>query len=283
MKYLDKHQKTKDYIYILIGGILLSIAVVTFLAPNRIAPGGTPGIAVIINHLTGLQIGLLMLMINTPIIISSIKFINKDFAIKTVFTICVTSFSVDFFREFLGFKGLIVEPILASIYGGVIVGIAIGFIIRGSASPGGPAIIAKFISQNSRFKQQHILIAFDAIIVTLAGFIFKNIETTLLSLITVYVSAKGIDMVLSGRAIYKMVHISTKEAKLLSQKLVEIMGIKGTIVEGIELDIKDKKQILLLLIESNRIIELKHLVQEYDKESFIVIGDASEIMGRGHG
>lgn len=274
--------ESKNYLYIFIGAIILAIAVVTFLAPNRIAPGGTPGIAVIISHLSGLQLGLLMFMINAPIILISIKFINKSFALRTIFAIITSSFSVDFFREFLGFKGLIIDPILASIYGGILVGIALGLIIRGNASAGGPAVVSRLIAQKTHFKEHHILILLDAIIVTTAGFIFKNIETTLLSLITVYVSARGLDLVLSGRAMYKMVHISTKKAEILSMKLVEKMGIKGSIVDGRELDIKENKQILLLLIESNRIIELKHIVQENDNESFIVIGDASEILGRGH-
>lgn len=272
----------KNYLYVLTGGILLSIAIVTFLAANKIAPGGTPGLAVILNHLTGFQIGLLMLMINIPMILLSIKFINKGYALRTIFSIVVTSFSVDFIREFIGFKGVVIEPILASVYGGIIVGIGLGLIIKGNASAGGPSVVSKLISQRTHFKEEHILIFLDAILVTLAGFIFKNIETTLLSLITVYISARGIDTVLSGRAVFKMVHISTKKAGLLSEKIVNEMGIRGTIVSGLELDLKDGKQVILLLIEAKKLLKLKTIVQENDSGSFIVIGDASEIMGRGH-
>ncbi len=279
---MNKVKKLKNYLYVLIGGVLLSLAVVTFLAANQIAPGGSPGLAVILNHLTGIQIGILMLIINIPMILLSMKFINKNYAFRTVFSICITSFSVDFFREFIGFKGIVIEPVLASIYGGILVGLALGFIIKGNASAGGPAVISKIISQKTNFKEEHILISLDAIIVILAGFIFKNIETTLLSLITVYISARGIDIVLSGRAVFKMVHISTKKAELLSKKIVKHMGIKGTIVSGLELDLKDDKQVILLLIEATNIIKLTNIIQEYDEDSFIVIGDASEIMGRGH-
>jgi uncharacterized membrane-anchored protein YitT (DUF2179 family) len=94
------------------------------------------------------------------------------------------------------------------------------------------------------------------------------------SLITVYLSSKGIDVVLSGRAVFKMVHVSTKKAEFLSEKIVKHMNIRGTIIED--------KKVILLLIDSNRIIELKNILQKYDEDSFMVIADTSEIVGRGH-
>ena len=99
---------------------------------------------------------------------------------------------------------------------------------------------------------------------------------------TVYISLKSLDIILSGRAVFKMVHISTKNAELLSQYIIEILAIKGTIVTGLELDLKENKKIIMLVIESAKIVELKYIVNKYDEESFIVISDASEIMGRGH-
>lgn len=282
MKKNNRYVELKNYFYVSLGAILLAIVIVTFLAPNHIAPGGTPGVAVIINYVSGLQIGALMLIINIPMIFISVKFINKAYALRTIYSICVTGFSVDIIRELIGFQGLIIEPILASIYSGVIVGIAIGFILKGNASPGGPSVVSRIISQKTKFKESHILVMQDAFIVIFAGIIFKNIEITLLSLITVYLSSKGIDVVLSGRAVFKMVHISTKKAEFLSGKIVKHMNIRGTIIEGIELDLIEDKKVILLLIDSNRIIELKDILQKYDEESFMVIADASEIMGRGH-
>ncbi|MGB6327973.1 MAG: DUF2179 domain-containing protein, partial [Halarcobacter sp.] len=77
-------------------------------------------------------------------------------------------------------------------------------------------------------------------------------------------------------------HISTKNPEIISQYIIEKLGIKGTLLSGMELDLKDDKRIIMLAIESQRIVDLKHLVQEHDEDSFIVISDASEIMGRGH-
>lgn len=282
MKKLFSIENIKKYIFVLLGGLFLSVGVAIILAPNHIASGGTPGIAIVLNHFIGTNLGLLMFIINVPMIIIGMKYISKGFAYRTIFSICVTSFTVDFIYEFLKYKGLILDNILAAIFGGIFVGIGLGLIIMGNAAAGGPSVMAKLISQKTKFKEENIIIAMDVIIVISAGFAFENIESTFLSLISVYISAKAIDTVLSGRPTFKMVHIATKESELISKKISKKLEIKGSVINGLELDFSEDKKVILLVIESSRIIELKNLVQKYDEESFIVISDASEIMGRGY-
>ena len=206
----------------------------------------------------------------------------SGYAFRTIFSICVTSFSVDFIHLTLGLEGFVINPILASIFAGILVGFGLGFIIEGNASAGGPSVIAKLISQKTKFKESKIVILLDALIVILAGIVFQNIETTLLSLVTVYVSLKSLDMILSGRSVFKMVHISTKNAQSLSKHISDSLNIEGTILSALELDMKTNKQIIMVVIESSKIVELKYLIAKYDAESFLVINDASEILGRGH-
>lgn len=275
-------KQCKKYLFILLGGILLSLGVTLFLVPNQIVAGGTPGVAILINYFTHYELGMIMFCINLPMILLSMKYINKGYALRTIFAICVTAFTVDFISVILHLDGFIINPILASIFGGIFVGFGLGFIIEGNASAGGPSVIAKLISQNTKFKEEKIVITLDAIIVISAGMVFENIESTLLSLVTVYVSLKSLDIILSGRSVYKMVHIATNNAEILSHNIREHLNIKGTIVSGMELDLKENKKVVMLVIKSSLIVELKEIVQKYDNESFIVISDASEIMGRGH-
>lgn len=137
-----------------------------------------------------------MLCINVPIIFISIKFIGKSFAAKTVLTMCISSFSVDFIREILMLEGITTNLIIASVIGGIILGFGLGLIIAGNSSAGGLAIIAKMIAEKTNQKQEHIIILFDALIVIAAGFVFNNIESTLWSLIGVFMSLKGIWLIL---------------------------------------------------------------------------------------
>jgi uncharacterized membrane-anchored protein YitT (DUF2179 family) len=272
----------KKYIFVLIGGLFLSIGVAVLLAPNLIASGGTPGLAIVLNHYLDMQLGLLMFLINAPMILLSMKYISKGFAFRTIFSICVTAFSVDFIYEFLKYEGLIIDTILASIFGGVFVGLGLGLIIMGNAAAGGPFVLAKLIAQKLNFKEENIIIALDVLIVVSAGIAFESIESTFLSLISVYISLKAIDIILSGRANFKMVHISTKEAELLRKEISNSLDLKGSIVEARGLKSNENKKIIMLVCESSRIFELRTLIQKFDKDSFIVVGDVSEIMGRGH-
>ena len=282
MKNNSIKNEMKKYIYVLFGAFFMSIGVAVLLAPNQIASGGTPGVAIVLNHYLNIQLGLLMFIINVPMVLIGMKYISKGFALRSIFAITSISLSVDFVKEFLKYEGLIVDPILAAIFGGVFVGIALGLIIGGNAAAGGPSVIAKLVAQKTGLKEANMIIALDVLIVISAGFAFESVESTFLSLISVYVSSKFIDLVLSGRPSFKMVHIATHKSELLAKKISKKLDIKGSIVDGIELDLHENKKILFLTIENSRILELKKIVQKYDKDSFMVIVEASELMGRGH-
>lgn len=282
MENISISKELKRYLNVFIGGVLLSLGVAFFLVPNHIVSGGTPGISILLNHFTGIQVGILMVCVNVPLVLLSIKFISKKFALRTIFAIFISAFMVDFIPQFINIDSLIINPILASIFGGIFVGSGLGFIIEGKASAGGPSVIASILATKFNLKQENIMIILDAIIVILSGFIFDSFESALLSLLSVYVSARAIDMVLSGRTVYKLVHISTKNVETLREDIVRILNIKGIIIEGLGLNSKKEKTLMMFVIESSRIIELKHIVQRSDKDAFMVVCDASELSGRGH-
>ena len=276
------NNKIKKYLSVLIGALLLSLGVTLFLVPNQIVSGGTPGISILLNHFTGVQLGLLMFCINAPLVLISIKSISRGFALRTIFSICVSSLAIDFLQEFLRIEGFVVSPILASIFGGVFVGLGLGFIIEGKASAGGPSIIARILAGKTGWKQENIMMILDAIIVLLAGLIFQNIESALWSLVSVYASARAIDVVLSGRSIYKLVHVSTRNPIVVREQILAKLELQGTIVDGTELSGQEDKKLLIFVIENSKITKLKNIVKKYDQDGFIVLSDASELSGRGH-
>ena len=251
----------------------------TFFIPNHIAAGGTPGIATLLNHLISFPIGIIMFCINTPIVLLSMKFIGKSFAFKTIFAICVSSFSVDFLREVLMIESITDNSIIASIFGGIIIGVGVGFIIEGNASAGGPSTIAKIIAEKTKYRQENIIIVFDAIIVISAGFIFNNMESTLWSLIGVYMTLKGIDSIVFGRQIYKSIHISSDNIEVLSKSIFNVFGNNGIMIKGEAINMEEEKKILMIVIPYNQIVELQKIVYNHDKNSLLIIHDASELVG----
>ncbi len=191
--------EVEKYIYVLFGAIILSIGVAVFLAANNIALGGPPGLAIVLNYYLKMQLGLLMFCISAPLILLCFKYVNKKSAFRTIFSICITSFTVDFIYEFLGYKGLIIDQFYASIIGGSLVGLGIAIVIKSDTAAGGLAVIAKIIANNSEIKESNIIIIMDIVIVILAGIIFDDLRIALYSLLSVYACLKVIDLILFKR------------------------------------------------------------------------------------
>ncbi len=282
LSQLPINKELKRYLYIAIGASLLAIGVVLFLIPNQIVSGGTPGISILLNYFTGIPAGILMFAVNVPLVLISLKFIGKGFAIRTIFSIMVSSSVVDILREYFEVTGWTNEPILASIFGGVAIGLGLGFIIAGNASAGGPSIIARIVADKMGWKQANVIIALDIIIVIIAGIVFASTESALWSLISVYTTGRSMDMLMSGRPSKKVVHISSKNVEIITQYIIDELGIEGTILEGLGFDFQEKRKIIMIVADNSKIRTLREIVKQHDKDGFLVIMEASELLGRGH-
>ena len=276
------NNELQRYIYIAIGATLLAMGVVMFLIPNQIVSGGTPGISILINYFTGVPAGMLMFIINIPLVLMSIKYIGKGFTVRTIFSIATSSFMVDFFREILHVTAWTNEPILAGIFGGIFIGLGLGFIIAGNASAGGPSIVARIIADKMHWKQGNVIIALDILIVISAGIVFSSVESALWSLISVYTTARSMDILISGRPTEKVIHISSKKVELLSEHIIRKFGKEGIILSGLGFDQAEDRQLLMLVIENGNLPALRAMMEKYDPDGFLVIIEASEFLGRGH-
>ena len=115
---------------------------VGFLAPNNIATGGTAGLAIVLHHIISVPIGGLMFLINIPLLVVSVKYLGKWFALKTITAIGLIAVFVDVLAEMVGLPVLSTDPLLATLYGGIAVGVGLGLIFKGGGSAGGGTIIA---------------------------------------------------------------------------------------------------------------------------------------------
>lgn len=269
-----------NYIFILIGSFAMAFGVVAFLSPNHIATGGTAGLAIVLHNVFKLPIGVLMGLINIPLLLVGLKYLGKKFALKSIFCIASVVIFVDLFAQYFHLPVLSNNLMLATLYGGVIIGVGLGLIFKGGASAGGGTILAKIISSNSSIKTSTVVLMLDAIVVVSAGFVFQSIELGLWSLISIYVASKLIDAILVGAQGQKIVHISsTKNLTELSNLISEQIGVSGTIVKGNDLGEKEYKDIIFIMIDKTRLNTLKQLVSAYDKDVKMIVMEATEILG----
>ncbi len=257
----------------------MSFGIVGFLSPNKITTGGTAGLAIIFHYLFGLPTGVLMVFINLPLLLFGLKYLGKKFAFHTVITIFLIALFVDLLSIFIHLPTLSNNLLLATLYGGIAIGLGLGLIFKGGSSAGGASIIAKIIAAKSSLKPSTIMLVIDAGIVISAGIVFRNIESALWSLIGIYVTSQLVEIVLTGKKYEKIVHITSENLDLLSEKIVSELGLRGTIIKGEDFNTKTKKDLILLVIETNRINILKQLIEEVDSNAYMVIMEASELMG----
>ena len=269
-----------NYVYILLGSLIMAFGVVSFLSPNHIATGGTAGLAIVLHSVVNLSIGVLMALVNIPLIIIGWKYLGQKFAIKTVICILLIVVFVDFLVQVLKIPNLSSNLMLATLYGGISVGSGLGLIFKGGSSAGGGTILAKIISTKTHLKTSTVILVLDTLVVISAAWVFKSIELGLWSLISIYVGSKLIDTILVGAQSQKIVHISSsKNLNELSRIIAESIGVSGTIVNGNDLNSSEKKDIIFIMIDKNRINTLKQIVYNYDSEVKMIVMEATEVLG----
>ncbi|HEX7414028.1 MAG TPA: YitT family protein [Bacteroidia bacterium] len=269
-----------NYCFIMVGSLIMAFGVVAFLSPNHIATGGTAGLAIVLHSVINLPIGVLMALINVPLLLVSLKYLGKTFAIKTIVCIAFIVVFVDVLAQWAHVPNLSNNPMLATLYGGVIIGAGLGLIFKGGASAGGGTILAKIIAANSGMKTSNVILLLDALVVASAGLVFKSVELALWSLISIYVASKVIDIILVGAQNQKIVHLSSsKNLTELSQLIATNMGISGTLVKGNDLGETEYKDIIFLMIDKNRLNALKQLVLTYDANVKMIVMEATEVLG----
>jgi len=272
----------KNYIYIVIGTLLISLGVVLFFVSNNFTTGGTPGMALLLHHLSGFTIGSMVIAINVPLLILGIKYLGKMFAIRTIVAIILMSLFIDLFLEVLHVDGLTKNTLLAALFGGAIIGFGVGFIFQGNASAGGSTIIAKIVCANSEFKPGQVIMFVDFFIVVSSIYVFGDVDKALWSIVSIYITSRCIDMFLSGSPTKKVVHLVSNKPELLSKKIIETLGDSGSIIKGTGLHVEQQKNIIFIVVELGKLRTLREIIKESDPEAFMVVMDASELLGRGH-
>lgn len=269
----------RNYVFILIGGIFLALGMVGFLVPNKIATGGIAGLSIILHHLFELPTGIILVIVNVPLLLLSLNYLGRRFAIRTIITIIIAAICIDFLAEVIHLKPFSDNTLLSSLYGGVAIGIGLGLIFKGESSAGAGTIIAKILNEKINIKTGDAILILDAIVVVAAGIVFKDIELALWSLISIYVSSKLINLLMTGSKHQRIVHIATEYPEQLQRQITQELGITGTLVQGNDLYNSKHKNIIFIVIDNSKINTLKNFVKSSAPDALMVVMEATEMLG----
>lgn len=271
-----------NYAFIVSGSFILALALVGFFLPNQMITGGTAGLALLLHYITPFTIGSLIALINLPLLVLGSRYLGKMFAIRTVITIVLISLFVDFFAQIIKLEPFIMDTILSSIFGGIFIGLGLALVIKGNSSAGGSTIIARIISSKTEIKPAQVILVIDTIIILSALFILEDRAKILWSVISIYITSKMIDYILTGSLNKKVVYLVTQKTDELKKIITKELGPEGTIIKGDGLFEGQEKKMILIVVEVTKLQRLRQIVRETDPDGFLIISEASEMLGRGN-
>ena len=268
------------YIGITAAVALMATSINLFLQPNGFAPGGVSGISIILNQATNgfIPVWLANLVLNIPIFITGIVVLGKTFGSKSLYGIL----SLSFFIWLIPSIETTSDLLLASIFGGLIMGLGVGIIFISGGTTGGSDTLGLLL--NKKFPGVGItkfMLMIDITVVIGSGIVTRNIETPLYSIIVLYVSSRVIDMALNGLGYAKAVHIISDEPEKIGKAILENLNRGVTILKGQGFYTGKDKDILLCIIGRSQVVKLKDLVDDIDKRAFVMVSDATEVLGEG--
>lgn len=271
---------TIDILLIAAGASMYSIAINCFTAPSNLVPGGVAGIAIIINALTGASIGLLYGLINIPLVIMGFIFLGKRMMLKTIISVALITFFTDFaFVDIPVYEG---DLIISAIFGGVLFGCGLGLTYLRNATSGGTDIINKTIN---KFKPHisigKITVATDMAVIIAAMAAFRNIEVGLYAIITIFVAAKAMDLIIYGSLEGKMLLIFSDESETISQHIIHGYRRGVTLLKASGAYSGNEKNVICCAVQKNEYSKIKKTVKECDPKAFIIITNAGEVLGEG--
>ena len=282
MKTTKASEYFVQYALIALGSALFAAGFQFFLYPNSIIVGGVSGIAMIINYLTELPVGVLNIVLNIPLFIIAWRHFGTRFIVSSFVGMLLSSVLVDLFA--LTNYSPTDDMLLACIIGGAVKGFGLGIIYYAGTTTGGTDIVAKFV----RLKFPYInfgtlLMLTDAVIIIAFAAIFKEVEGAMYAVISMFVVSKVIDLVLYGIDNSNVCYIISEKSDQLVQDITDRLHRGVTILEGEGAYSHQNKQVLLCVVKRTQIADIRKIIKNIDENAFFIITDAKNVFGKGFG
>ncbi len=277
LEHLRLRETRTAWAQILIGCVLGAAAYPLFLTPNNIAPGGITGVAMILYYLFRLPVGTVSLVLNIPLFIAGYRAMGRLFAFRSLAATVLFSLLIDI----LPLQPMTVDPLLGTLFGGVVLGAGLGLILRGGATTGGTDMLARMVHRRFQFiSTGTFLFAMDFLVVACAG-IFMGSTEALYALISIYVSSRVIDAVMIGFSGNKACLIISPAWERIRDRIMKEMDRGVTQLSSKGGYTQVERPTLLCVISRQEVTAMKNIVREEDENAFMIVVEAHEAIGDG--
>ena len=266
-----------SYLQILLGCLLGAAAYPAFLIPNSIAPGGLTGVATILNHLFSWPVGTVSLLLNIPLFLIGYKAMGRIFAFRSLIATLLFSLLIDL----LPIRPVSTDPLLGTLFGGVVLGAGLGLILRGGATTGGTDMVARMVHRRLPFITVGMFLFILDCLVVVGAAAAIGTQQALYAFISIYVCSKVIDAVMMGFGGNKACFIMSKAWQQITNRLMEETGRGVTHLDARGAYTGNRQPVVLCVASRQEIMSVKRIVREEDESAFLFITDAHEALGEG--
>lgn len=272
-----KFASALEYINVLIGSAIIALAFNVFLLPNQIASGGVSGISTILLSVFGWEPAYVQWAFNIPLFIAGVILLGKQFGVKTLVGTIFLPFVVFLTKNIAPWTN---DALLGALFGGIVVGLGLGIVFRGNGSTGGTDLAAQIITKYTGLTLGTSVVLIDGLIVLSAALVF-DIERGLYALIALYVTSKTIDLVQVGFGRSKTAMIITNKQEEVREGILNKIDRGVTKLSAYGGFTDNERPVLMCVVDQREFTKLKQLVKSLDPSAFVVVMDASEVLGEG--
>ncbi|MCR8657047.1 YitT family protein [Paenibacillus endoradicis] len=272
---MSKGEFFKRFIFITIGAILMGVALEKFLVPYNIIDGGIAGISIMVSHLTSLPLSILLFVLNIPFLIIGYKQLGKGFAFSTLYGIAIMSLTTAMLHNSVPFPD---DKLLAVLFGGMVLGMGVGLVIRYGGCLDGVEVISILISKKLKISVGNIIMVFNVVIFIIAGFVFEW-SSAMYSMVTYYIAIKVIDIVVEGLNESKSVMIISNKYDEISQLIVDRLGRTTTLLHASGGYSGQDTKVIYCVVSRIELSKLKSIVQAADSNAFMAVESVADVVG----
>ena len=274
-------KKFNNALLIILGSAVQGLAYALFIIPHHFVPGGVSGVAIIVNYFAGLPVGILTMIFNVPIFLLGLRTMGRKFVLNSLAGMVSTSLFIDFFNKVLKLPSATGNPVLASIYGGVVMGIGLGIVFRGRASTGGSDIIGTILHKYTGMSIGYGIMITDFLVIYASGLALRSLEAPLYGYLVLFLSTKLIDMILEGWSYSKLVVIISAQTEKIADFILNTLERGGTALRSRSLYLNREGEVILTVIHRKQLAELKAHIKNVDPDAFVIVNDTYDVVGRG--
>lgn len=257
-----------------------ALGISLFLDPNSLAPGGVSGISIILNRITSIDTGTLILLLNIPILMFGAWKFGIRFMVATIYSTVLASLFINVFGTF---PPITKDPLLAALTGGCLVAVGIGVTFRSGSTTGGMDIVIRYLREKlPHLRTGSLMLALDAVVVSASAVAFRDVERALYAGISLGVTSFVLDLVLYGRDSAKLIYIISDHAREISERLLRELGVGVTYLEGAGAYSGKEKQVIFCVMRKPLSPKAEAVVKEEDPQAFLIVTNATEIYGEGY-